>query len=131
MSSPYPNAKREGLTRPGTNNPEVVVVGTGIAGASVAAVPARGRVEVLLLERQVVRRDRVRGEYMAPWNYTRSGRAPETPDPADAHLYVARDHWDKVCSATRSAVAFPGGAPRAGRQTLMRLPVALFVVCDR
>ena len=50
-----------------TNNPDVVVVGGGIAGASIATVLARGGAEVLLLERQRGYRDRVRGEYMAPW----------------------------------------------------------------
>lgn len=50
-----------------TNNPDVVVVGAGIAGASIAAVLARGGLEVLLLERQRAYRDRVRGEYMAQW----------------------------------------------------------------
>ena len=49
------------------NNPDVVVVGAGIAGASIAAVLARDGLEVLLLERQRAYRDRVRGEYMAPW----------------------------------------------------------------
>ena len=39
----------------------------GIAGASIAAVLARGGLEVLLLERQRAYRDRVRGDYMAPW----------------------------------------------------------------
>jgi menaquinone-9 beta-reductase len=48
-------------------NPDVVVVGAGIAGASIAAVLARGGAEVLLLERQREYRDRVRGEYMQPW----------------------------------------------------------------
>jgi 2-polyprenyl-6-methoxyphenol hydroxylase-like FAD-dependent oxidoreductase len=50
-----------------TKNPDVAVVGAGIAGASIAAVLARGGLEVLLLERQRSYRDRVRGEYMAPW----------------------------------------------------------------
>jgi len=50
-----------------TNNPDVVVVGAGIAGASIAAMLARGGLEVLLLERQRSYRDRVRGEYMAQW----------------------------------------------------------------
>ena len=50
-----------------TNDPDVVVVGGGIAGASIATILARGGVEVLLLERQRGYRDRVRGEYMAPW----------------------------------------------------------------
>jgi 2-polyprenyl-6-methoxyphenol hydroxylase-like FAD-dependent oxidoreductase len=67
MSSPYPNAKRAGLKRAEPDNPDVVVVGAGIAGASIAAVLARGGIEVLLLERQLNYRDRVRGEYMAPW----------------------------------------------------------------
>lgn len=50
-----------------TMNPDVVVVGAGIAGASIATVLARGGLEVLLLERQRAYRDRVRGEYMAEW----------------------------------------------------------------
>ena len=50
-----------------TSTPDVVVVGAGIAGASIAAVLARAGLEVLLLERQRAYRDRVRGEYMAPW----------------------------------------------------------------
>jgi 2-polyprenyl-6-methoxyphenol hydroxylase-like FAD-dependent oxidoreductase len=50
-----------------TSKPDVVVVGAGIAGASIAAVLARGGLEVLLLERQRSYRDRVRGEYMAQW----------------------------------------------------------------
>jgi 2-polyprenyl-6-methoxyphenol hydroxylase-like FAD-dependent oxidoreductase len=50
-----------------TNDPDVVVVGGGIAGASIATVLARGGIEVLLVERQHKYRDRVRGEYMAPW----------------------------------------------------------------
>jgi menaquinone-9 beta-reductase len=49
------------------NDPDVVVVGAGIAGASIASVLARGGIEVLMLERQRDYRDRVRGEYMAPW----------------------------------------------------------------
>jgi flavin-dependent dehydrogenase len=50
-------------------DPDVVVVGAGIGGASIAAVLARGGLEVLLLERQRSYRDRVRGEHMAQWGY--------------------------------------------------------------
>ena len=50
-----------------TKDPDVAVVGAGIAGASLAAVLARGGLDVLLLERQGSYRDRVRGEYLAPW----------------------------------------------------------------
>ena len=49
------------------NQPDIVVVGGGIAGASLSAVLARSGIRVLLLERQRAYRDRVRGEYMAPW----------------------------------------------------------------
>jgi len=49
------------------NQPDVVVVGGGIAGASIATVLARGGIRVLLLERQRAYRDRIRGEYMQPW----------------------------------------------------------------
>jgi 2-polyprenyl-6-methoxyphenol hydroxylase-like FAD-dependent oxidoreductase len=59
-----PPWKKSGLP---VNNPDVIVVGAGIAGASIAAVLARGGIEVLLLERQRAHRDRVRGEYMQPW----------------------------------------------------------------
>jgi len=55
------------MTATAENNPDVAVVGAGIAGASIATVLARGGVEVLLLERQGGYRDRVRGEYMATW----------------------------------------------------------------
>src|SRR5579862_5355819 len=71
-----------------TNNPDVVVVGGGIAGASIATVLARRGVEVLLLERQRGYRDRVRGEYMAPWGVLEARalgledviRCPDAPD---------------------------------------------------
>ena len=45
----------------------MVVVGGGIAGASIAAVLARAGKSVLVLERQLEYRDRVRGEFMAVW----------------------------------------------------------------
>lgn len=48
-------------------NPDVVIVGAGIAGASLAIVLARAGLEVVVLERQREYRDRVRGEYMANW----------------------------------------------------------------
>jgi flavin-dependent dehydrogenase len=47
------------------SNPDVVIVGAGIAGASLATVLARSGIEVVVLERQREYRDRVRGEFMA------------------------------------------------------------------
>jgi 2-polyprenyl-6-methoxyphenol hydroxylase-like FAD-dependent oxidoreductase len=46
---------------------DVVVVGGGLAGASLASVLARAGLDILVLEREVQFRDRVRGEWLAPW----------------------------------------------------------------
>lgn len=46
---------------------QVVIVGGGIVGSSLAVVLADGGLDVLLLERQPRYRDRVRGEALAPW----------------------------------------------------------------
>ena len=46
---------------------DVVIVGGGIAGSAVAAMLAAADLTVLVLERQTVYRDKVRGEYMHPW----------------------------------------------------------------
>jgi 2-polyprenyl-6-methoxyphenol hydroxylase-like FAD-dependent oxidoreductase len=47
--------------------PDVVIVGGGIAGSALAAVLARGNVQVAVLERDLEPVDRVRGESLAPW----------------------------------------------------------------
>lgn len=52
---------------PGDRSYGVVVVGGGIAGAALATALARAGLEPLLLERDIACRDKVRGEYMAPW----------------------------------------------------------------
>jgi len=49
------------------NQPDVVIVGAGIAGASLVIVLARAGLQVVVLERQREYRDRVRGEYLANW----------------------------------------------------------------
>jgi 2-polyprenyl-6-methoxyphenol hydroxylase-like FAD-dependent oxidoreductase len=46
---------------------DVVVVGGGIAGSSLATVLARDGYQVVVLERQTVYRDKVRGEVMCCW----------------------------------------------------------------
>jgi 2-polyprenyl-6-methoxyphenol hydroxylase-like FAD-dependent oxidoreductase len=46
---------------------DIVVVGGGIAGASIALVLARAGLTVTVLEQQLSYRDRVRGEYLQPW----------------------------------------------------------------
>lgn len=47
--------------------PDVAIVGSGIAGAALATLLARAGREVVLLERERRFRDRVRGEFLAPW----------------------------------------------------------------
>jgi 2-polyprenyl-6-methoxyphenol hydroxylase-like FAD-dependent oxidoreductase len=44
-----------------------VIVGGGIAGSALAAVLARGNIEVAVLEQDLEPVDRVRGESLAPW----------------------------------------------------------------
>jgi menaquinone-9 beta-reductase len=46
---------------------DIVVVGGGIAGATMALVLARAGLTVTVLEQQLSYGDRVRGEYMQPW----------------------------------------------------------------
>ena len=50
-----------------TESFDVVIVGGGIAGASLGAVLARAGRSVCVLERQTRYADRVRGEWLAPW----------------------------------------------------------------
>jgi 2-polyprenyl-6-methoxyphenol hydroxylase-like FAD-dependent oxidoreductase len=52
----------------------VVVVGGGIAGSALATLLARAGKRVLVLERAVVYRDRVRGEFLQPWGVAEAQR---------------------------------------------------------
>jgi 2-polyprenyl-6-methoxyphenol hydroxylase-like FAD-dependent oxidoreductase len=61
------NARRgyRGAVR--ATQPDVAIVGAGIAGGAMATVLAQAGLDVLLIERQVAYRDRIRGETMFPW----------------------------------------------------------------
>jgi 2-polyprenyl-6-methoxyphenol hydroxylase-like FAD-dependent oxidoreductase len=50
-----------------SRTPDVVIAGGGIAGSALAAVLARGNVQIAVLEHDLEPVDRVRGESMAPW----------------------------------------------------------------
>jgi 2-polyprenyl-6-methoxyphenol hydroxylase-like FAD-dependent oxidoreductase len=53
---------------------DIAIVGGGIAGSSLAAVLARAGLGVLLIERESVFRDRVRGEGIHPWGVAEAHR---------------------------------------------------------
>ena len=53
---------------------DLVIVGGGICGASLATVMGRAGSQVLLLERETQFRDRVRGEFVQPWGPTELDR---------------------------------------------------------
>jgi menaquinone-9 beta-reductase len=66
---------------------DLAVVGGGLAGAGLATVMARAGQRVLLVERTTVFRDRVRGEWLAPWGVEEARRAGlyEAFESAGAH----------------------------------------------
>jgi len=48
-------------------SPDIVIIGGGIGGGTLATVLARNGLEVVVLERETIYPDRVRGEWIAPW----------------------------------------------------------------
>ena len=57
-----------------TSSYDAVIVGGGIGGSALAAVLARAGRSVLVLEKSEVYRDRVRGEWIAPWGVAEAKR---------------------------------------------------------
>ncbi len=53
---------------------DVVIAGAGIGGSALATVLARAGVGVLALEKETEYRDRVRGEWLAPWGVAETRR---------------------------------------------------------
>jgi 2-polyprenyl-6-methoxyphenol hydroxylase-like FAD-dependent oxidoreductase len=53
---------------------EVVIVGAGIAGGALATILSRSGISVVVLEKSLVHRDRIRGEFLACWGVEEAQR---------------------------------------------------------
>jgi len=89
--------------------PDVVVVGAGIAGGALAAVLARADMRVLVLERTLAHEDRVRGEYMHPWGVAEAQRLGLYDDLLDAggnvlHRFIPYDECRSPEEAEAAAI---------------------------
>ena len=99
-----------------TESFDVVIVGGGIAGAALATMLARGGLEVCVLERQTQYKDRVRGEWLAPWGVAEAQRAGlyDVLVEAGGH-HVARQigygDWTTTEDAEAGAVPLEGMVP--------------------
>lgn len=84
---------------------DVVIVGAGIGGGALASVLARNGLAVLLLEKETEYRDKVRGEWLAPWGVVEVQRL-ELYD----RLREAGGHhvtWHRSYEDARDAIANP------------------------
>lgn len=96
---------------------DVVVVGGGIAGGALATQLARAGIDVLLLERQRVHQDRVRGEFLAPWGVAEAMRSDlfevlsAAGDSAVVTRYVPYDEVFSTAEAEARAVDLAGLLP--------------------
>lgn len=83
---------------------DVVVVGGGIAGSALATVLARNGLEVVVLERDVTYRDKVRGEALTCWGVVELRRLNLEQPLLDAGGgYVTRSVlYDEVCDPSEA-----------------------------
>ena len=89
---------------------DVVIVGGGIGGGALATVLARAGKRVLVLEKATVYRDRVRGEWIAPWGVAERKRSGSTTTFIAAgghHLASTSRYGDGIDPAAAEAAALP------------------------
>jgi 2-polyprenyl-6-methoxyphenol hydroxylase-like FAD-dependent oxidoreductase len=95
------------------NDYDLIIIGGGIGGGALATVMARAGSSVLVLEKSTVYRDRVRGEWMAPWGVAEAKRIGLYDDLMGAgghHLSKHVTYGDHVDPAEAEASAIPIGA---------------------
>jgi 2-polyprenyl-6-methoxyphenol hydroxylase-like FAD-dependent oxidoreductase len=80
------------------SEPDVIIVGAGIAGGALGTLLARAGLEVVLLERENSYPDRVRGEYAAPWGVTELAKLELLQPLREAGaLFTRRSiHYDEI-----------------------------------
>jgi 2-polyprenyl-6-methoxyphenol hydroxylase-like FAD-dependent oxidoreductase len=89
---------------------DLIIVGAGIGGGAMATVMARAGYSALVLEKSTVYRDRVRGEWMAPWGVVEAKRLGLYDDLIAAgghHLSRHISYGDTVDPAEAAANTLP------------------------
>jgi menaquinone-9 beta-reductase len=77
---------------------DLLVIGGGIAGATLAGVMAREGAKVLVAERTSTFSDRVRGEALIPWGVEEARRRPSEVRRFGAPVRISM-RWIKVAIA--------------------------------
>jgi menaquinone-9 beta-reductase len=93
---------------------DLVTVGGGLAGATLAKVMAERGAKVLVLERETRFKDRVRGEMVAPWGV------------AEAKELGILDLLKSTCAHEIPFVEMGMGARNLAETTKQRLPALTF-----
>lgn len=91
---------------------DVIILGAGIGGGALSTVLARAGRRVLVLEKTAVHRDRVRGEWMAPWGVAETKRVGiyDTLVAAGAHHLTRHlGYTDAIEPAEAEAAELPLG----------------------
>ncbi|HEX9260049.1 MAG TPA: NAD(P)/FAD-dependent oxidoreductase, partial [Acidimicrobiales bacterium] len=118
----------------GENSYDLIIVGGGIGGASLAAVMQQAGYSCLLLERTTAFPDRTKGEWLAPWGVAEAQRLGLIDVIASARGHFLRWHvgYDEtVDPATAEAMPVPLGLlPGVDGPMTQRHPDACQVLFD-
>ncbi len=114
---------------------DAIIVGGGLAGSSVGTLLARTGAKVLILEREKAFRDRVRGEWLAPWGVAAAKQMGvwEAFEAAGAHKLpqlVGRSGKPRHAVTPEGDFAHTFGHP-AAQESLLRLAEASGVEVQR